>query len=291
MKRISYFSLFIICFCLLFSQSACNPDCQPLLGLEVFPKVGMPGTEVLIKASPLEALIQNDLEISFGGELAVEKKFHPSLGLAVKIPAGVSGRTDLLISSPDCSERLDFNAVESSFFEKNKGFIPPSVPQIFIPISPLPPFPPSLENAWLHPEKTDYCIWFKFLKDPKGKCTTAIDPTQSFEQSTCNGSNTALLYNKNPIFGIIDKDKNFVQFWIDRSKNANGNLGIEEFTGKFININDTPYKQWQTLECTPAPMWKRERNHMILATSTTTGRQLVIYQQAFLDPNFGIDCK
>lgn len=274
-----------------FIHLQCNPDCTPLLGLQVLPAVGESGTEVLIKATPLESLISQDVEISFNSKPVTQKKFHPQLGLVVTVPDGVEGQADLVISNPDCSERLPFNAVPASFFEANKSFIPPSIPQIFIPISPLPPFPPSLENAWLCPENTDYCIWFKFLKDPKGKCTSSIDPTQSFEQSTCNGGNAALLYNKNPIFGVVDKDKNLVHFWIDRTKNPNGNLGTEEFIGSFININDTPYKPFEQLGCSPAAGWKRERNHMILATSTTTNRQLVIYQQAFNDPNFMIDCK
>ncbi|MBK6392175.1 MAG: hypothetical protein KA109_18455 [Saprospiraceae bacterium] len=272
-------------------QFSCNPSCEPLVGLEVMPATGVSGTEVLLRATPLESLIDQDLEIRFGSKPVIEKRFHPQLGLVITIPEGVSGNTDLVVSTPDCQERLNFNAVTEAFFETNKSFIPPAVPQLFIPIAPLPPFPPSLENAWLHPIKTDYCIWFKFLKDPAGKCTTSIDPTQSFEQSTCNGSNTALLYNKNPIFGVLDPAKNLVHFWIDRSKSPGGNLGTEEFIGSFININDTPYKTWELIACTPAIGWKRQRNHMIVATSQTTHRQLIIYQQAFNDPNFGIDCK
>jgi hypothetical protein len=274
-----------------FVQMSCNPTCQPLVGLQVVPAIGMAGEEVVIKASPLESLLDQQLSISFNSKPVTKQKFYPNVGLVVTIPDGVTGNTDLSIANPDCQETLNFNAVTSGFFEKNKGFIPPGVPQIFIPITPLPPFPPSLENAWLHPLNTDYCIWFKFLKDPKGKCTNALDPTQSFEQSTCNGANTALLYNKNPIFGTLDKDKNIVHFWIDRTKSPAGNLGTEEFIGSFINVNDTPYKTWSQLECTPAVGWKKERNHMILATSQTTQRQLVIYQQAFTDPNFMVDCK
>ncbi len=293
MKKIILYTLWFVSIAALFTLfQRCNPACEPLLGLEVFPAVGASGTEVLIRASPIESLIDQELDISFNGKPVVARKFHPNLGLVVTIPEGVEGQTDLLIANPDCEERLDFNVVSESFFEKNKGFIPPSVPQLFIPINPLPPFPPSLENAWLHPIKTDYCIWFKFLKDPKGKCTTSLDPTQSFEQSTCNGANTTLLYNKNPIFGVLDKDKNLVHFWIDRTKSVGGNLGTEEFIGTFLNPNDTPYKSWVQLECTPSgPGWKKERNNMILATSQTTHRQLVIYQQAFNDPNFAVDCK
>lgn len=272
-----------------FVQMSCNPTCQPLVGLQVVPAIGMAGEEVVIKASPLESLLDQQLSISFNSKPVTKQKFYPNVGLVVTIPDGVTGNTDLSIANPDCQETLNFNAVTSGFFEKNKGFIPPGVPQIFIPITPLPPFPPSLENAWLHPLNTDYCIWFKFLKDPKGKCTNALDPTQSFEQSTCNGANTALLYNKNPIFGTLDK--NIVHFWIDRTKSSAGNLGLEEFIGTFINVNDTPYKTWSQLECTPAVGWKKERNHMIVATSQTTQRQLVIYQQAFSDPNFMVDCK
>ncbi|MEO5583506.1 MAG: hypothetical protein ABIR66_12510 [Saprospiraceae bacterium] len=292
-QRLLWTTFLMITGIILFSllQQSCNPTCQPLVGLEVVPAVGMPGTEVIIKASPLESLLDQNLTISFNSKPVTKQKFYPNLGLIVTVPEGVEGPADLLISNPDCEERLNFNAVTQSFFEKNKGFIPPGVPQIFIPLSPLPPFPPSLENAWLHPVNTDYCIWFKFLKDPKGKCTSALDPTQSFEQSTCNGANTALLYNKNPIFGTLDKDKNIVHFWIDRTKSPGGNLGSEEFIGSFININDTPYKTWIQLECMPPVGWKKERNHMILATSQTTHRQLIIYQQAFSDPNFLIDCK
>lgn len=272
-------------------QLSCNPTCQPLVGLQVVPAIGMAGEEVVIKASPLESLLDQQLSISFNSKPVTKQKFYPNVGLVVTIPDGVTGNADLSIANPDCQETLNFNAVTSGFFEKNKGFIPPGVPQIFIPITPLPPFPPSLENAWLHPLNTDYCIWFKFLKDPKGKCTNALDPTQSFEQSTCNGANTALLYYKNTIFGTLDKDKNIVHFWIDRTKSPAGNLGTEEFIGSFINVNDTPYKTWSQLECTPAVGWKKERNHMIVATSQTTQRQLVIYQQAFSDPNFMVDCK
>lgn len=283
---------FVVCMAvILFPHINCNPACSPLLGLEVLPAVGVSGTEVVIKATPLESLVDQDLEISFNSKPVIKKKFHPQLGLIVTIPDGVEGQTDLVISNPDCVERLKFNAVNASFFENNRSFIPPSIPQIFIPITPLPPFPPSLENAWLCPENTDYCIWLKFLKDPKGKCTSSLDPTQSFEQSTCNGMNTTLLYNKNPIFGVVDKDKNLVHFWIDRTKSLNGNLGTEEFIGSFININDTPYKPFVQLACSPAAGWKKERNHMILATSTSTNKQVVIYQQGFNDPNFMIDCK
>ncbi len=283
---------FVVCVAIiLFPNIKCNPACAPLLGLEVLPAVGASGTEVVIKATPLESLVDQDLEISFNSKPVIKKKFHPQLGLIVTIPEGVEGQTDLVISNPDCVERLKFNAVNASFFEKNRSFIPPSIPQIFIPITPLPPFPPSLENAWLCPENTDYCIWLKFLKDPKGKCTSSLDPTQSFEQSTCNGMNTTLLYNKNPIFGVVDKDKNLVHFWIDRTKSLNGDLGTEEFIGSFININDTPYKPFVQLACSPAAGWKKERNHMILATSKSTNKQVVIYQQGFNDPNFMIDCK
>ena len=281
---------FLIPIIFILIQSSCNPACEPLLGLQVSPAVGVAGTEVIIKATPLESLISQDLTISFDNKPAKAKRFHPQLGLIVTVPDGIEGQVDLEVSNPDCHERLAFNAVTQSFFEKNKSFIPPAVPQIFIPISPLPAFPPSLENAWLSPANTDYCIWFKFLKDPKGKCTTSLDPTQSFEQSTCNGTNTSLLYGKNPIFGVLDKDRLLVHFWIDRSKNTNGNLGIEEFKGYFINVNDTPYKKFESLAC-GGSQWKEERNHMIVATSQTTGRQLLIYQQAFKDPNFLIDCK
>lgn len=292
MRRGTFINSVLLCtlLILLFIQESCNPACEPLQGLQVFPKVAVSGTEVLIKATPLESLVSQDLTISFNNKPVKTKRFHPQLGLVVTVPEGVEGQVDLEIANPDCYEILPFNAVSSSFFEKNKSFIPPAVPQIFIPINAVPSFPPSLENAWLSPANLDYCIWFKFLKDPTGKCTTSIDPTQSFEQSTCNGSNNALLYNKNPIFGVIDKEKQLVHFWIDRSKNANGNLGVEEFIGSFINVNDTPYKKFESLAC-GGTQWKEERNHMIVATSQTTGRQLLIYQQAFKDPNFKIDCK
>lgn len=105
-------------------QFSCNPSCEPLVGLEVMPATGVSGTEVLLRATPLESLIDQDLEIRFGSKPVIEKRFHPQLGLVITIPEGVSGNTDLVVSTPDCQERLNFNAVTEAFLKPIKVLFP-----------------------------------------------------------------------------------------------------------------------------------------------------------------------
>ena len=107
---------FLIPILFILIQSSCNPACEPLLGLQVSPAVGVAGTEVIIKATPLESLISQDLTISFDNKPAKAKRFHPQLGLIVTVPDGIEGQVDLEVSNPDCHERLAFNAVTQSFF-------------------------------------------------------------------------------------------------------------------------------------------------------------------------------
>ena len=142
-----------------------------------------------------------------------------------------------------------------------------------IPTS-LPSFPPSVANAWLSPQNTDYCVWLQFAKktvfgsnpieyvlDGNGNKieTNTIDPSQSAELSVkellCN-STANTLYHNNPVSGVVDRDNNFVHFWIDRTSKG---LGVEEFIGEFIDINDTPYAEPAVPDCDHPLGWKMER--------------------------------
>ena len=110
-----------------------------------------------------------------------------------------------------------------------------------------------------------------------------IDESQSMEQSTCFGEDTSLYYNVNMISGIIDKEKNIVNFWIDRRHKG---LGIEEFEGQFIDINETNYTEWETkgADCIAGlPEGNKRRCHMMWVTSKQSGRSLIVYQQAVLE--------
>ena len=66
---------------------------------------------------------------------------------------------------------------------------------------------------------------------------------------------------------------NRIQFWVDRTSKK---LGIEEFEGKFIDINGTPYNSDDTPDC---GTWGKTKLHMMMVTSRQTKRTLLLYQQ------------
>jgi len=269
------------CWVYLIFSVACNPECDSITGLTI---EGSPitasGHEILLKAQPLSSLEGRDV---FFNSILADTRFEPEAGLIVEIPEDVSGRVEMRIEDADCVDflSLTLDVKDENFFINNPQFISPAPPQIIIPTTP-PPFPPSVAEAWLSPQNLDYCIWFAFIEDTIMKNgmdtiveTSAINPKESAEFSTCRDSN--LIYHSNPMYGFVDKAANIVHFWIDRRNTVEGNLGIEEFEGSFIAVEDTPYTEFEMPPCGAG--WVESRDHMMLVTSKQTGRKLLLYQQ------------
>ncbi|MEO1261502.1 MAG: hypothetical protein AAFZ15_22045 [Bacteroidota bacterium] len=282
MKNNLFFTVLFSCVLILFS---CNPDCDSLVGLQLSSTLNPSGYEVVISADPPSSLQGRRI---FFNDSEVETTFVDGHGIKVKVPEGISGNVELRIEDPDCVDfvSFDYTVVGESFFNDNPEYIFPPTPEIIIPNVPAD-FPPSIENAWLHPINVDYCFWFKFLPDTLGHCTKFIDPINSFEQSTCGSADR--LYSNNPLSGRVEPDGSvFVT--------VNRPGGTEDFTGLLINPADVPeiYHGWQELVCDNTPVsasWDasfKNRDFMMLLTSKSTGRQLLIYQQGV--PRAPIDC-
>lgn len=276
----------IALFFLIFIFFSCNPDCDSLVGIQLSTQITQSGHQVMITADPPSSL--NGRRIFFN-DTEVESAFSDGNGLIVTVPENMEGAVELRVEDQDCVDFIafEFDVESEEFFENNPDYIFPSIPEIIIPNLPTD-FPPSIENAWLHPIKTDYCFWFKFLPDTSGHCTKFIDPLRSFEKSICDTE--GLLYSFNPLDGRVEADGSvFVT--------VNRPGGAEEFRGKLISAMDVPekYRKWEDLDCPgvfESETWAntyKNREFMMLLTSQLTGRQLVIYQQVGI-PDVSIDC-
>lgn len=282
MTNYKYIFLLIFCSAIFW---ACNPDCDSLIGVSLSSTVNAGGHQVLISAQPSSALEGRRV---FFDDKEVETNYIQDRGLVVTVPEDVSGDMELRIEDPDCVDFIAFNfeVVNEAYFVNNPTYVFPPTPEIIIPNLPAD-FPPSIENAWLHPVNTDYCFWFKFLPDMDGKCTKFIDPVNSFEQSTC-GSDSEL-YSNNPLSGRVEADGSvFVT--------VNRPGGTEDFEGALLSPGDVPekYQGWVDITCggnAVSTGWDngfKNRDFMMLLTSKSTGRQLLIYQQGV--PGAPIDC-
>lgn len=266
----------ILLFALL--QISCNPECEPVFGLDVTPKFASPGTQVLVTAQPISAL-NRSVDVFFNDQKA-DAVFIDNMGLMVTVPADTPERATLKVTDSDCEHSLDFNVREREWFTNNPDFVFPSPPDLVLPSIP-PSFPPALSNSWFSPQDLDYCIWFKMeqINHPivQDSCleTNTIDASASIELSLCNTANNPL-YHENPVFGILDKENNIVHFWVDRT-NVNGmDLGIEEFIGQFIDMNLSGYNN-REIPCAGGQGWEVDGT-MILVTSQKTGKQLLMYR-------------
>jgi len=301
MKTLNY--LTIILFGL--SIVSCNPDCDQLLTIQVDSPTKQMGDEILITANDPEDLINR--QILFATEstsvLATNGRFEESLGgMIFELPPSIQGENvQIQVDDPDCgliSFSQGLSVKDANFFANNPQFIPPSPPEIVIPAPPIT-FPPLVQNAWVSPQDLDYCIWFKFLPEIVNgdtvmvevngqmvpKESNIIDPYNSKEFSVRElvcGDDARTLYHNHSVSGIIDRERNFVNFFIDR-KDANGqNLGIEEFEGMFIDIEQAGYMETKVPECNPDNLFDPQKLYLILVRSKQTNRQLLLYQQAFL---------
>jgi len=273
-----------------FGLLTCNPDCDNITGVYFADYPHIEEGEILITASNLNNL-QNK-SVFFDEKLAEVSRFEAGVGLIVKLPIGVTGENvNLRIQDIDCADFVStsLKVQPESFFIGNEDYIPPAPPLIIIPI-PNPPLPPSINNAWISPNNTDYCIWFAVNPVPNSPGNFIITPTQrpdpitgalrkseelSVEQAPCAlpPSPETNLYHKNPVYGMMNTNDNKIQFWIDRTSK---NLGIEEFEGQFIDINGTPYNTDDTPDC---GTWNKTKVYMMMVTSKQTKRSLLLYQQ------------
>jgi len=269
-----------------YSLTTCNPDCNNITDVYFAEHPYVEEGEILIKSSNLNNLRSRD--VYFNDVLAEELRFVADVGLIAKMPKGVKGeKVSLRIQDQDCTDFVSYNlnVQNEAFFAGNEDFIPPAPPIIIIPI-PNPPLPPNINNAWISPNNTDYCIWFVVVPVPNSPGNFTITPTlyngKSSEElsvarlACADTSNPeTALYHHNPVYGMINTNDNNIQFWIDRSGQG---LGVEEFTGQFIDIDSTPFNDDRLPDCKGAP-WLEEKFHMMMVTSIQTGRTLLLYQQ------------
>jgi hypothetical protein len=280
MKTLPFFIVFAL---LALTHLACNPECESLQAVRVSSDATPAGYEILITAVPLDGL--RNKKVSFGNIIA-ESVFHENFGLVAKVPEGVNGDLELRIEDPDCLDfiRIPFKVADESYFQNNLNYVPPMPPFIVIPTVNINP-PQFVNNAWLCPENPDYCLWFQMVEDADGKETKHINPTESAEQATCPCLRSSdLPFAQNRIFGIVDKENNYIEITIDRT-HING--GYEKFTGGFIDFNQVEGYSigWDTtVTCFnvcqfPAGVNTGTEGHMMLLTSQKTGRQLSVYQK------------
>ena len=280
------FKLLATAIFLFYSLATCNPDCNNIADIYFADHPYTEEDEILIKSSNLNNLRGRD--VYFNDKLAENVRFVTDVGLIAKMPKGTKGQqVSLRIQDQDCTDFVSYNLnVQSpTFFVGNEDYIPPAPPIIIIPL-PNPPLPPNINNAWISPNNTDYCIWFAVAAVPgsPGNFTISPTPVGGFSSTELSVARLACadtskpetaLYHNNPVYGMINTNDNNIQFWIDRSGQK---LGVEEFTGQFIDIDSTPFNDDTLPECKGAP-WKKEKFHMMLVTSKQTGRSLVLYQQ------------
>ena len=268
-----------------------NPDCENITGVYFAEHPYIEEGEILIKATNVNNL--RNRSVFFNDSPAEDLNFVPGVGLVAKMPQGITGENvNLRIQDQDCADFVSFNlnVQPDGFFLGNPDFIPPASPVIIIPL-PNPPLPPDINNAWISPNNTDYCVWFVLDPVPGSPGNFTISPVErpnpanpsamiksqelSVEQAPCKlpPRPETSLYHKNPVYGMINTNDNIIQFWIDRTSKG---LGIEEFEGQFIDIDTTPYNDDRTPDC---GAWGKTKLHMMMVTSKQTQRSLLLYQQ------------
>jgi len=222
---------------------------------------------------PVESSFENDLE-----------------GLIVEIPEEIAmvSTPNIYVDDPDCSSNVllvdPLQIRSQDFFFSSDAFVVPPMPIIIIPVPAVTP-PVSVTNAWITPYDRTYCIWFVPEKDANGKELVQLtefdlekdDPADnqnagSREFVVCGTQEAHSNANINPVSGVIDKEANFIHIQIDRT--AKG-LGIESFTGSFIQPTSIPdTEEWRNGGgC--APNLDRKEDFMLL-TSQSSGQQLMM---------------
>lgn len=289
-----------------FGLFSCNPDCNTSsngnISIDSGPAV-LAGREnqILLRSIPANFLrgreVFIDNPIPSGPPLEVDAAFEPMLdGLIVTIPEEASSIStpNVYIDDPDCSSNLlavdPLQIRSEEFFFTNDAFIVPPIPLIIIPAPAVTP-PINVTNAWLTPYDRDYCIWFVPNRDEDGQELNQLrvfdpDTEEIFGSPNNTGSREFIApcageavfakrdhQHGNPVSGVIDKESNFIQIQIDRTRKG---LGVETFTGKFIepvSLPDDP--EWRVT----GPCANRSANEtgaFMLLTSQSTGQQLLL---------------
>ena len=281
---------------------SCNPDCDSSTGGNISIDSGsviLEGreNEVLLKSTPANFLrgrkVFIDDPIAGPPELMeVSSEFNPDLdGLIVTIPeeAAAVSTPNMYVDDPDCSSNVLFvdplSIRSEEFFFTSDAFVVPPVPIIIIPAPAVTP-PVAVTNAWVTPYDRAYCIWFVPLKDENGGESPQLqvfDPetedvfgppgiTGSREFIVCDQAPKRDKSHGNPVSGIIDKEANFIQIQIDRTRKG---AGIEEFTGMFIEPMNIPDNDaWRNGGGCKAN--ENRKTEFMLLTSLSTGQQLMM---------------
>lgn len=281
----------------------CSPECENITGVYFDDYPYIAEGQILVKANNINTL--EGKNVFFDEKPAPSSEFRPGVGLIVDLPAGVTGDdVKMRIQDIDCADFVStsLSVQQQSYFANNANYIAPAPPTIIIPI-PNPPLPPSINNAWISPDNKDYCLWFvvdevpgspgNFIISPVSRPNPA-NPSQMIKSQelsvslvpACNlpPTEATLRYHGNPMYGMISKSTNKIQFWIDRSAKTDAggkSLGIEEFEGQFIDITETRYKDDIEIgppNCHPST-WLAKKDHMMMVVSKQTKRTLVLYQQ------------
>ena len=262
------FSIFLIC--------SCNPECEDVPLFFTLQTTAPEGHEILIQTNPKQSCDYLEKTNVFFGDVLAESRCIEGIGIAAVVPTTAAG-ADISVQVPDCERHFvsNFEAINESDFFNTSNFVFPSPPTIQIPtIVPSPPV--SVFQAWFSPDvlPVDYCIWFVPDTLPNGEDDVFLSSTQSLELAFCD---TNALFHDNPVTGIVDKKSNYISIAINRTSKG---LGIEEFEGFFIDINETDYREWVPL-CNAAAVKQEDqkREYMMVLTSKQSGRQLVLYQQ------------
>lgn len=281
MKTPKFLIAFALC-CL--AHMACNPECESLQAVRLSSDANPAGFEILLTATPLSGL--SNKKVSFGN-VPAESRFVDDFGLIVKVPEGITGDVELKIEDPDCLDfiRVPFKVADANYFENNLNYVPPTPPFIVIPTININP-PQFVNNAWLCPQDPDYCLWFQMVVDSTVfpyKPTKLLNPSKSAEQALCLCLRESdLPFAKNRMFGIVDKENNYIEITIDRTLKGGG---YEKFTGRFIDIAQV--EQYAaglntTVDCNGQCTYAGDtgsQGYMMLLTSEKTGRQLTVYQK------------
>lgn len=303
MKNNHYLILAIITFAM--GLISCNPDCNTSSNGNISIDSGsaiLAGrpNQILLRSIPANFLrgreVYIDNPIPTAPPLQVDASFEPTLdGLIVTIPeeSSMISTPNVYVDDPDCSSNLlvvdPLQIRSEEFFFTNDAFLVPPIPLIIIPAPAITP-PINVTNAWLTPYDRDYCIWFVPNRDENGKEEKQLRVFKPEEESIfgspdktgsrefiapCASDEEITARNNqhgNPVSGIIDKEANFIQIQIDRTRKG---LGVETFTGMFIELDELPDDpEWRVT----GPCGNRSKNTgaVMLLTSQSTGQQLLL---------------
>ena len=144
-------------------------DAFELTSVDIIPKFGRPGEEVIVMATPPALLRNKNLFINnsrTNQPINLNARFIEELGGSiVTLPDEMDGgNLNILVENNLCGgfANLQSSAVvaDDAFIQSNRSlFITPAPPIITIPQPQITP-PPAIINNWFSPQDRDYCIWF-----------------------------------------------------------------------------------------------------------------------------------